>query len=728
MSVLGRLWLSVSLLGLASWAAAQAPAPQASEEVVVTGSRLQERMKPVQGAKIFAGKKAAVANLDELPPVVNNNLRQAFAQIPGLLVSEVSNTSWASLSHRGLGEPHESWNILTLKDGVPVSPDMYNYPAAYYVPPMESVARIEFIRGGGSLLYGPQPGGVLNYVTRQPAYDRPFAAEARARFGADALRTGYAAVYGRSGTVFAKAYADISEGDGPRRLNSDFSREGASLTVGTDLAGGGSLSLTIDGYRGEFGEPGGLSLARFLADPTDVSTPNDRLRIDRAAASARLSMPAGEDTLIEALAYVSYYDRASRRQAGGSFGALTPGGNVAIVQSQKFRVASLDLRVRRDFAFGADGSGTVTAGLMAMRSDAPVTVDKGLTPADWTGGAGALARTERQGSVVALFAEALFDFGRFAVVPGVRAEFVRQSVTEELDLGAGSVTGGGPGAPNGPLDAKSNTGTVLLYGIGATYDLGSNSELFANVSRGFKPKLYNDGVTFQSGLSVAAEFDATYTMTAEAGLRGDPFAWLSFETSAFFVRFDNQIGFLGGPLAASPPFGAVGTGGARRQNVGTMENYGLDLGVELELFGAAAASRGESHAGPHALWLYANAQILEGEFTSGPARGFSPQYAPPYLARAGLAYSFDARFRIALQGTFVGAHNGSDNEAAEFAIPAYTLFDLTAEAEIAEGVKLTGGVNNLFDEASWSRVRPGAGQGIDPGAPRTWYLGLSAAF
>ncbi len=724
LSLASALSLSVAAAALAP-AAAQTPRPAvaAGEEVVVTGNRLQERMRPVQGAKIFAAKKAAVSDLDELPPIVNNNLRQAFSQIPGLLVSEVSNGSWASLSHRGLGEPHESWNILTLKDGVPVSPDMYFYPAAYYVPPIESVARIEFIRGGASLLYGPQPGGALNYVSRTPPETDGFGGEVRARAGSDDLRTAYGALYGRGGGVFGSAWIDYAEGDGPRRANSDFTREAAALTIGGDLGTGVRGSLTLDLYQGEFGEPGGLTLARFAADRRAVSTPLDRLRIDRVALSGRLSADIAPDTLLEILAFAAYYDRASRRQAGGAFGAITPAANVSIVQSQKFRTGGLDVRVRHDFGLGDGGTGTVTAGALWYRSDAPVTVDKGANPTDWDGLAGALSRTEREGEVVALFAETLFDFGRFSLVPGVRVEFIDQSVTERLDLGTGSATGGGPGAPNGPLEAKREEETVILFGLGAAYDLGSGSELFANVSRGFKPKLYNDGVTFQSGVSAAADFEATYTMTYEAGVRGDPRPWLSFEASAFFVRFENQIGFLAGPLPAAPPFGAVGAGGARRQNVGTMENYGVDLALELDVLGAMAdAPRAD------ALWLYANAQILEAEFTSGPAAGFSPQFAPPYLIRSGLAYSAEGGAKLALQATFVGAHNGSDNERPEFAIPAYSVVDLSAELPLVEGVRVTGGVSNLFDEGYWARVRPGGGQGIDPGSPRTWHLGLTASF
>src|SRR3546814_16503073 len=46
-------------------------------------------------------------------------------------------------------------------------------PAAYYNLPVETVERIEVIKGGASVLYGPNTvGGVVHYVTRRPPEQR----------------------------------------------------------------------------------------------------------------------------------------------------------------------------------------------------------------------------------------------------------------------------------------------------------------------------------------------------------------------------------------------------------------------------------------------------------------------------------------------------------------------------------------------------------------------------
>ncbi|MFP5459636.1 MAG: TonB-dependent receptor plug domain-containing protein, partial [Bacteriovoracia bacterium] len=131
--------------------------------------------KDIEGTSIYTGKKVTTTELDQLPVTSTNNFRQALSQTAGLLSSDVNFEGYSSLSYRGLGDPHETFNIHTLHNGLPASADMYGYPANYFVPPFQSLERIEFIRGGSSLMYGPHAGGTLNYISRKPEASKPFA-------------------------------------------------------------------------------------------------------------------------------------------------------------------------------------------------------------------------------------------------------------------------------------------------------------------------------------------------------------------------------------------------------------------------------------------------------------------------------------------------------------------------------------------------------------------------
>jgi Fe(3+) dicitrate transport protein len=711
-------------------------APAEDIAILVVGVAPTEEPPAVDGAVIYAGKRASVTDLSQMPVIEGQGARQAFSEMPGLLISEVSNGAWQSISFRGLGEPHESWNTLILQDGLPVSPDLYSYPAAYYTPPLDTIARVEFLRGGAGLIYGPLPGGVINFVSQAPSSEEPFPTRLKLTAGADGQRALLAQAGRSAGAWTAWGHARAARGDGPRRANADHRQDSASLRLTLAPAPEGSRALTIkaglDMFDAGYGEPGGLSRALFETDRRASTTLFDRLEISRTAGFAQLNLTAG-DWRIEAKSFASYYERASFRQAGGAFGQATPTANVAVRQIQEFDGQGVDLRVRRDVSIGGFQH-VWTFGALAYRSDAPVRVDKGNGPQDVQGLAGALTRAQRHGVTRAVFSEALLNFGRLRIAPGLRVERLDQSVRESLDLAIGSLVGGPPGGPNGPLGARSQTQDVTLWGLAATHDFGDNVQLLVNASRGFKPKLFNDGVTFASGVDSAGVFQSSYAHSYEAGLRWAPAPWARFETAAFFAGLEDQVGMLGGPLPATAGFGAIGPGGARRQNVGAMENRGVDLALAVDLIGPRGAGLGapfaRSGARPSArlggtLTLNANLQLLDARFTQGPAEGFTPQYAPQTLLRANLAYQDPAGRKAALFVTSVSTQNGVDNGRPEFQIPAYVVADATVEWPLSGSVTLAAGVNNLFDRSYIGRVRPGGGGGVDPGAPRNGYVSLS---
>lgn len=696
----------------------EAPAARATApaSILVTARKSGERLPDASGTLIFAGKLGDVVQFDNLPPIAGRNLRVAMADIPGLVVSEVSNGSWASLSYRGLGEPHESWNLLTLQDAVPAVPDMYSYPAAYFIPPLELVERVEFIRGASGLLYGPQPGGALNYVMRGPRRQAGVDATGRVTLGSWNARSALGNLAVSDGRLAADGFVQYAAGDGPRRANSDHDQLTGQLrghVLGDDV----TITLALDYYRGHFGEPGGLTRVRQRADERGVSTPFDRLRIERLAPTLSLDWQADDLTRITARAFYSRFERESWRQAGGSFGQVTPEGNVLIRQLQAFDTAGLDIRLRRDF--GAAAQHSLTLGVFGHTSDAPVTVDKGIGNSDFVGLGGALTRASRTGDAVALFGEVKLSFGDLQIVPGFRLERLRQQIVETLDLGVGNVTGGPPGAPNGVLGNRRNVDTVPLFGLGVTWDASDTLRFVANASRGFKPLLYNDGVTFQAGIDVAEEFASSYAFTLEAGVQAEPVPPLRVDASLFRVTLEDQVGFLAGPLPASAPFGAVGAGGARRQNVGSMRNQGLDLSARLDIVGPQGIARSDN-----ILRLSTNLQLLDATFTSGAAQGFTPQYAPGHMLRSILSWIGANGARAALIFTSVGDQQGADNNAPDFFLPGYRVLDASVEWPLGRGFTVGAGVNNILDENYAARVRPGAGGGFDPGLPRNFSIAI----
>jgi Fe(3+) dicitrate transport protein len=186
---------------------------------------------------------------------------------------------------------------------------------------------------------------------------------------------------------------------------------------------------------------------------------------------------------------------------------------------------------------------------------------------------------------------------------------------------------------------------------------------------------------------------------------------MRFDSSVFLASFADQFGRVGSNI----------------QNVGDSRTYGLDLMTEfatLRLYDSITGSKVSDYLGE--INLFWNAQFLNAEFTEGPVDGKTPQYAPDYVMRTGATYKFDDRYKLAFTGTFVADHYADDANTANRYIPSYKVWDLTAEAEIVRSrLSLVAGINNIFDENYYARVRS---NGIDPGLPRNVYGGLVLKF
>ena len=121
----------------------------------------------VVGTTINAGKKNALIVMDNVQGnVVTNTMRQVMAKVPGIHVWESDPSGiQIGIAARGLS-PNRSWEFNIRQNGYDISADPFGYPEAYYTPQLNSVQRVEVVRGAGSLQYGPQFGGLVNFILK----------------------------------------------------------------------------------------------------------------------------------------------------------------------------------------------------------------------------------------------------------------------------------------------------------------------------------------------------------------------------------------------------------------------------------------------------------------------------------------------------------------------------------------------------------------------------------
>jgi Fe(3+) dicitrate transport protein len=670
----------------------------------------------VQGTKINVGKKTTMLDLDALPRITGNNYRQALAQAPGLILSEET-SPLLSIGYRGL-EPHRTQFTQVLKDGIPIHADQFGYPEAYYAPPLDTVDRIEFIRGGAALMYGPQPGGALNYITHRPRTDARLGAGTLHTFGSDGYYSTFSYLDGTTGPIGYYGYYNHRQSDGIRSANSDYELNAFTGRVVLGAATASRLLFTAELYDEEHGEPGGLTFATgpgAVNYDTQREAPSrlfDRFNLDRKAFSFVWERDFSRGTFV-ARAWAIDYARLSRRQGGGGFGTLPTGAGALTntIERQQFDQVGSEARVRLDW--NGNTAHVFTAGAQFFDGNSPRTDSRGNTP-DAVNGDVRL-KSQRDIRYTPVFAENLFRFGALSLTPGVRVEFIDQSVRELLNA-ARTTT---------PLQRRDERVTVPLFGLGLAYDFGrsaSDSQLYFNASQSYRPIIFTQAVPNGATTIVNADLEEGRAHQYEIGYRAQPVAGLVVDASVFHLEFDNQIGNF-----------ALPDGFSTLTNVGRAVHRGVEFSASYDLLarraGPTSLKFGYAAAGATApsLNLYVNGLILDAEYKEGANRGKIPQYAPDRVLRAGLVYARGAALKLALTGTFQADSFADDGNTATRFIPAHAVWDITAEWRLPGNVpvRLIGGFNNVFDEDYYSRIR---NDGIDPAPGRNFYLGAALEF
>ena len=682
----------------------------------------------VEGTRINAGKRTSNIDAHYLPEMKDDNWRQLTATTPGLVVPDES-TPLPSFAYRGF-DPHRLQSFQVLEDGIPIQADMIGYPEAYYLPPTYPMETMEFIRGGAALMYGPQPAGAINFVMRKPPLDKKFTAESITMGGSFDYISSFNAVGGTVDRVGYYGWFNHRQSQGFRAANSQYDLNNGNLTMALDANTDHRWYFKLNAYEECHGEPGGLRLnndtvktpVNYNVDRNATSRFNDEFQLNRYAASAIHESDFSDDLFFSYRVWFDYYRRWSRRQKGGGFGTL-PTSQKNQIECQQFYTWGMEPRWRWDWDLGGE-SQTLTAGFMIYNTTSPRTDKEGLTPTSNTGQI--KNQSDRSVWYAPFFVENKFTVGDLSIVPGFRMENIWQSVDLKIDQEKS--------AAGQPLGTQNQNNFVPLIGLGVDYALPQDTTVYANVSEAYRPPTFAQAVPTGPNLRVSGNLEEGTVWNYEAGVRGMPTDWLTFDTSGFCVDYSNQIGetAAGGQNIVS--------------NSGRSRVYGWDFLLQLDLIGVADGIAHQSmgwedpesgQSGGIAGWaqeygslyFYTALTLQNGNFINGANEGKTPQYLSNYVYKTGLVYDWQSKVKASFLGTYVGHSYASDNNLtgsdSRF-IPAYNVWDLTLEAKLwNDYVSLVGGINNLFDKQYYSRIR---GDGIDPAMPRNWYAGLKIIF
>lgn len=686
------------------------------EDVTIQSIRIQgiDRLKPVQDTYIFAGKKSEVINLSKAAvPLAEKYGRQIFAKIPGVFVYDMDGTgNQINISTRGL-DPHRGWEFNIRKDGILTNTDMYGYPASHYNIPMEAVERIELVRGTGSLQYGAQFGGMLNYISKKPDPKRKFSYEGINTVGSFGLLSSFHAVRGTVGKFQYNVWINKKSSEGYRENSrSDYNAENVTLTYQPheDLAF--NLEWTHSNYVIQLAGP--LTDSMFYADPQsatrsrnyynpDIHIPsftvdwkknNTIVRFATSAVlGARNSVMFDRPATVEDSIHSSTLEYDNRQVDIDNYHSYT--SELRLLQSYKFlnQTSSLLLGVqymnndlhRRQLGVGTTGT------------------DFDLTLATPGWGRDIHFKTGN----VAVFAENHWRLSkRFSMNAGVRWESGQSDVSGEISYY--------------PENEIPNTiaHRFPLFGAGAEYQLANQIQLYGGWSQAYRPVIFKDIVPGSVYERVDQSLDDAYGYNAEVGVKG---VWrnLNWDITGFHLKYDNRLGTLVQNENQTVPL-------LYRTNIGNSSTNGIELFLQSDF----------SLGNQAFLSLFTSSSWMQAHYKDAVVRsgneninieGNLLESVPEWISRSGITLQYDlASLNILYSYTsqsFADALNTVQPNASGSVglVPAYQLLDINLGVDITPSLQLRLNLNNAFNELYFTK-RPQfyPGPGIWPSDGRSF--------
>jgi len=662
--------------------------------------KLQFQMPEVSNTEITVTKKATVTHLDLQPIVVGNNLDQLLVRSPGVLVSQQPTPTQFNLSYRGLGNPQESEYVLVMQDGIPMEGDWIGFPTLYAMPLTQSLSDVQLIRGGASLLYGPEPAPVINLISRRPKPGAPFSASTEQVVGNHGLYSTFNTIEGSSGAWTFSANAAYVRSDGTRPNAQSQMRQG-DLYVEYRPDDKQYSWLDLHVIRADSGDPGRLSYPQWQANPEATPTPYNRDWVDRTQLVLGHQHEFGDWLLIGKL-WFTYQDLASRG-AGGALGAPPPTSTT--LQDEQFRTEGLDLRARKKWGHG----NAFTVGTVLYHGDDPFR--------QWTNSDLYVDRYDRTGTprllqarstdYASVFAENVFRLPhRFHIVPSVRLEHERVAVDETVR----------PPFLTRPLIHESDGRSLPLFGLGIGNDFGTGNETYFNVSQGWRPLRFFDMASPFANVVPGHAPDPSKSLSWEAGVHGSPVEGLFYDASVFWINFKNRIEAQ-----------HINATDVLEVNTGDTRSRGFEGELTYDFFAPTALAEEGQH-----LETFASISLLNARFTASviPGQvGLVPAYSPHYLAKAGVTWREDNRVKISLTAVSTAAQYwqdsdqpvGSGNTFVPAKIPAYTVVDLSSDWQVNRDLTLLAGISNLGNRHYYDRVWQ---TGLEPAYGRSYYAGF----
>ena len=711
------------------------------ETVIITPFKQSpERQPEIKGNVLFVGKKNEVLKLSAITAnLTTNNAREVFSRVPGVTVWENDGSGiQINIGVRGLS-PNRSWELNTRQNGYDISSDVFGYPEAYYNPPLEAVENIELVRGGASLQFGPQFGGMLNYVLKREN-KRKFSFETQNAVGSYNLMSSYNSIGGTINKFSYFAYNHSRSADGWRE-NSKYKVRNSHVFLEYAFTADTKLSAEYTNMDYSMQQAGGLTDQQFKEN----SRQSSRERNWFGAPWNLFSVNFDTKISNSLKSNTKLFGLIGERNSVGFLG--TPNVMDAINPSTN---DYSNRRVDRDYYknFGIENRNTYRYSISKSQNTLAfgVRIYKAETRRQQegrgtTGSTFDLTTLEKYPrdlnfttENVAFFAENQIQvIENFSVVPGVRYEYITSSGNGQFGVSSGTPT---------PFQNEKISRSKPLFGLGMEYKIGATN-IYGNITQAFRPVLFSDITPPAVTDVVDPNLRDASGYNADLGYRGIIKGYLNFDFSLFYLSYNDRIGGVRQFINNDPSQGTF----LFRTNLGETVNKGLEGFVNLNITKFFGIEKTYGNIDVFSTTSFIDSRYTDFRINTVPGtapnavisetnlNGNRVENAPRYIHNFGISWSiteFSATLQYKTSGKiFTDANNTATPSANGVTglLDGYKVMDLSAEYKFLKNYNIRSGINNLTNENYATRRAGGyPGPGMLPGEGKTFFISVGAKF
>ena len=601
-----------------------------ADEVVVTASRFEEKPgdQPI-GVTVITGEEIRNSGETSLPRLLSRQ--------PGVFVRDNSGSPDMQVDLRGFGVTGDQ-NTLVLLDGRRLSE--YELTTARWSSiPLESIDRIEIVRGSGAVLYGGgATGGVINVITKGPV-------SGSKSFDAYAGGGSYNTQDYRVGGQIASETVGLGLNGG--HYTSDNYRENNRVVQDNfvvDLRNfdpNHTLNLKLGYDKQDLRLPGTRTEAELDTDRRGTRTPEDFSNRSGGFANLSGKFRLGDADLIADLGY-----REKKNDFHAAFSGLTLDGNT------KVETWSFSPRVKLPYAaFGVNNSLVFGA--------------------DWEDWDYTSVRNNPASATAKQKNSAVYLQNVSTLLPGTTMSLGGRLQRIEFDASDSTVPAGGA--------SGEQTRNLSAYEIGARHQFNGSAAIYGKYGYSFRiatlDEIYSPGLGAFFIPPTVTFIEPQTSHDAELGLETQ-FGPGRYRIAVYRSDLKNEIHF------DSNAFANVNLPPTKRSGVALEGKWALTTSALL-----------------FANYTYTEAKFRSASLGGIDVSGNRIPLVPRHMANVGIDWSIWERTRLNAAANYVGSQLYDGDELNTFGreMPSYWTADLGVFHTIDDWT-FGASVRNLFDE------------------------------